>query len=268
MENMRQVSSVCRKHAIPLYFDDFDSLPASPRTLIFIKLREAGDESETPSRLRGRCSAMAGDGCTLSAKKDVLANIGGFLCTNNDALAQQREEPADFSPKGTQPIAVWQGAIWKLWTSATRKLWKKITSDIAWARLRSWEITSLSAVSQLFSSAAGMPSTLMRMLFAARSSGAVPGRSPPSCILFRRRHPFRRDRNAEVRTSRQDRPGAARHPAPRLHLEHIDYGVEVILDVWKRGEQLRGFRLSHEAPFRRHFTARFEPLPQRVPAGV
>lgn len=184
MENIRQVSSVCRKHAIPLYFDDFDSLPASPRTLIFIKLREAGDESETPSRLRGRCSAMAGDGCTLSAKKDVLANIGGFLCTNNDALAQQREEPADFSPKGTQPIAVWQGAIWKLWTSATRKLWKKITSDIAWARLRSWEITSLSAVSQLFSSAAGMPSTLMRMLFAARSSGAVPGRHARRRAVF------------------------------------------------------------------------------------
>ena len=41
---------------------------------------------------------------------------------------------------------------------------------------------------------------------------------------------------------------------------HIDYVVEIILEVWKRREQLRGLKLTYEAPFLRHFTARLEPL--------
>jgi tyrosine phenol-lyase len=41
---------------------------------------------------------------------------------------------------------------------------------------------------------------------------------------------------------------------------HIDYCVEVILEVWRRREHIRGLRLTHQAPFLRHFTARLEPL--------
>jgi tryptophanase len=41
---------------------------------------------------------------------------------------------------------------------------------------------------------------------------------------------------------------------------HIDYLVEVILDVWSRRESLRGMRLTYEAPFLRHFTAHLEPI--------
>jgi len=39
---------------------------------------------------------------------------------------------------------------------------------------------------------------------------------------------------------------------------HIDYVVEVILEVWKRRQQIRGLKLVYEAPFLRHFTARLE----------
>ena len=41
---------------------------------------------------------------------------------------------------------------------------------------------------------------------------------------------------------------------------HIDYVIEVVLEVWKRHEQIRGLQLTYEAPFLRHFTARLEPL--------
>ena len=41
---------------------------------------------------------------------------------------------------------------------------------------------------------------------------------------------------------------------------HIDYVIEVILEVWNRREQIRGMRLTYEAPFLRHFTARLEPM--------
>ena len=41
---------------------------------------------------------------------------------------------------------------------------------------------------------------------------------------------------------------------------HMDYVVEVILDVWRNRERISGLRLEYEAPFLRHFTARLEPL--------
>ena len=41
---------------------------------------------------------------------------------------------------------------------------------------------------------------------------------------------------------------------------HIDYVVEIILQVWERREQIKGMRLTYEAPFLRHFTAHLEPV--------
>jgi tryptophanase len=49
---------------------------------------------------------------------------------------------------------------------------------------------------------------------------------------------------------------------------HIDYVVEIILDVWKNRERIRGLKLSYEAPFLRHFTARLEPVEQPVVSRV
>jgi tryptophanase len=49
---------------------------------------------------------------------------------------------------------------------------------------------------------------------------------------------------------------------------HIDYVVEAILEVWRNRIQVRGLRLSYEAPFLRHFTARLEPVEEVVTARV
>jgi tryptophanase len=48
---------------------------------------------------------------------------------------------------------------------------------------------------------------------------------------------------------------------------HIDYAVEVILEVWKKREQIHGMKLTYEAPFLRHFTAKLEPEPVDAAAG-
>jgi len=49
---------------------------------------------------------------------------------------------------------------------------------------------------------------------------------------------------------------------------HIDYAVEIILEVWKKREQIQGMKLTYEAPFLRHFTAKLEPEPAEVGAAV
>ena len=87
MENARQVSAVCRRHGIPLYFDAC----RFAENAWFIKLREPGYADKTPKAIAQEMFCL-GDGCTMSAKKDGMANIGGFLCTNDDLLAQQEKD--------------------------------------------------------------------------------------------------------------------------------------------------------------------------------
>jgi tyrosine phenol-lyase len=86
MENVKAVSAVCRKHRIPLYFDACRFAENS----YFIKIREQGYEKKSPKEIAQEMFSY-GDGCTMSAKKDGMANIGGFLCTNDDALAEQEK---------------------------------------------------------------------------------------------------------------------------------------------------------------------------------
>jgi tryptophanase len=87
MQNAKAVSAVCRKHRIPLYFDAC----RFAENAYFIKLREKGYGGKTPKEIAQEMFLL-GDGCTMSAKKkDGKANIGGFLCTNNDVLAAQEK---------------------------------------------------------------------------------------------------------------------------------------------------------------------------------
>ncbi len=84
MENVRETSKLLRKHGIRLFLDATRAV----ENAYFIKMREPGYATRSiPEILREICSYT--DGCTNSAKKDSLVNIGGFLCVNDDELAEQ-----------------------------------------------------------------------------------------------------------------------------------------------------------------------------------
>src|SRR5215469_12845421 len=87
MENIRAVKEISNRHGIPLYIDAC----RFAENAYLIKLREPGYAHKTPREIAREMFSHA-DGCTMSAKKDGLANIGGFLCTNDDVLAQQEKD--------------------------------------------------------------------------------------------------------------------------------------------------------------------------------
>ena len=86
MENIKQVSKIAKKYNIPFYLDAC----RFAENAYFIKINEKG-YMDTPIKEIVQEMFSYADGCTVSAKKDAIANIGGFLCTNDDSLAQKRK---------------------------------------------------------------------------------------------------------------------------------------------------------------------------------
>ena len=84
MANIREASKICRKHGVPLFLDAC----RFAENAWFIKLREDGYADKTPFEIAREMFSYV-DGCTMSAKKDGMSNIGGFLAVNDDDLAQK-----------------------------------------------------------------------------------------------------------------------------------------------------------------------------------
>jgi tryptophanase len=86
LANIRAVHQVCREHRIPLYLDAC----RFAENAWLIKQRESGQTHRAVRDIAADMFSLA-DGCTMSAKKDGLSNIGGFLCTNDPQLYQQEK---------------------------------------------------------------------------------------------------------------------------------------------------------------------------------
>ena len=87
MDNVRGAAEICRRHGVPFYLDACRFAENS----YFIKKRSP-EHADKPLIEIARELFSWADGCTMSAKKDGMANIGGFLCTNDDAIARQERE--------------------------------------------------------------------------------------------------------------------------------------------------------------------------------
>ena len=254
MENIRHVNVVCRKHRIPLYFDAC----RFAENAYFIKLREPGFETKTPKQIAQEMFSY-GDGCTMSAKKDGMANIGGFLCTNDDLLAQQEKDLLIL----TEGYPTYGGLAGRDLEAIAVGLQEALEEDYLQYRIASTAYLG-NHISDQGVPIVQPPGGHAIYLDARAFLPHIPLEQFPGVALAVELYLEGGIRSVEI--GRLMFGPAAKMDLVRLAIprrvytqSHVDYVVEVILEVWKKRDSIRGLKLTHEAPFLRHFTARLEP---------
>ncbi len=260
MANVKAVAAVCRQHSIPLYFDAC----RFAENAYFIKLRERGYADKTPKQIAQEMFKL-GDGCTMSAKKDGMANIGGFLCTNNDILAAQQKNLLIL----TEGYPTYGGLAGRDLEAIAVGLQEALHEDY----LR-YRITSTGYLGNHIADhgvpIVQPPGGHAVYLDARAFMDHIPLEEFPGVALANALYVEGGIRSVEI--GRLMFADAAKWDLVRLAIprrvytqSHIDYVIEVILEVWKNRRQYSGLRITSEAPFLRHFTAKLEPL-SAVPA--
>ena len=201
-----------------------------------------------------------GDGCTMSAKKDGLANIGGFLCTNDDALAQQEKNLLIL----TEGFPTYGGLAGRDLAAIAVGLEEVLEEDYLRYRIVS--------TAYLGDHLAGQGVPIVQppgghavYLDARAFLPHIPCEQFPGVALAAELYLEGGIRSVEIGTLMFGE--AAKMDLVRLAIprrvytqSHIDYVVEIILEVYNRREKIRGLKLTYEPAFLRHFTARFERL--------
>src|SRR6476620_7119709 len=255
IENVRQVSALCKRHGIPLYFDACRFAENS----YLIKLRESGYESKSPKQIAQEMFRY-GDGCTMSAKKDGMANIGGFLCTNDDLLAQQEKNLLIL----TEGYPTYGGLAGRDLEAIAVGVQEALEEDYLHYRISSTAYLGNHVASQgvpIVQPPGGHAIYLDAQAFIPH----IPPDQFPGVALACELYLEGGIRSVEIGTLMF--AAAAKMDLVRLAIprrvytqSHIDYVVEVILEVWKNRDRIQGMHLTYEASFLRHFTAHLEPL--------
>jgi tryptophanase len=264
MANVRAVSAVCREHGIPLYIDAC----RFAENAYFIKLREDGYRDKTPLAIARELFSYA-DGCTMSAKKDGMANIGGLLATNDELLATKERNLLIL----TEGFPTYGGMAGRDLDAIAVGLHEALDEDYLLYR-----ITSTTYLGEHIAKA-GVPIVQPPgghaiYLDAAAFFPQIPPLQLPGQALVAELYKEAGIRAVEIGTvmfGRRNAETGRETPAPmelvrlaiprRVYTQsHIDYVVEAILEIWRRRSSVAGFRFVEQAPMLRHFTARFEEL--------
>jgi tryptophanase len=263
MQNIRETKAVCKKYGIPLFLDAC----RFAENAYFIKLREKGYENKTPLEIAQEMFSYA-DGVTMSAKKDALVNIGGFLALNDDELAMKCRNLLIV----TEGFPTYGGLAGRDLEAVAQGLLEVLDEHYLQYRIRSTEYLGERLI------AAGVPiieppGGHAIYIDAKRFTPQIPPEQYPGqsivCELYLEGG-VRAVEIGSVMFGKYDKQGKlipammelVRLAIPRrvYTQSHIDYLIEVISEVYKRRHELKGYKITYEAPMLRHFTAKFEPL--------
>jgi tyrosine phenol-lyase len=264
MTNIRAVSEIARNHGIPFYIDAC----RFAENAYFIKLREPGFASVPVAEIVREMFSYA-DGCTMSAKKDGLANIGGFLCSNNSRLAEQEKSLLIL----TEGFPTYGGMAGRDLDAVAVGLEEVLSEDYLNYRIVSTQYLG-NHLTEKGVPIVRPPGGHAIYIDAREMLPQIPPLEYPGQSLCCELYRWAGIRSVEIGSvmfGKRDPKTGVETPAAmelvrlaiprRVYTQsHIDYVVEAILEVHERRESLRGYRMTHQTPFLRHFSARFEQL--------
>jgi tryptophanase len=255
MANIRAVKEICKHHKIPVYIDAC----RFAENAYFIKLREAGYANKSPRQIACEMFSYA-DGCTMSAKKDGLANIGGFLCTNDDLLAQQEKDLLIL----TEGFPTYGGLAGRDLEAIAVGLNEALEEEYLKYRIASTAFLG-NRIAREGVPIVQPPGGHAIYIDARAFLPHIPTSQFPGIALAVELYIEGGIRSVEIGSlmfGEHARMDLVRLAIPRrvYTQSHIEYVVEVILDVWRRRDKIVGYELVHQAPFLRHFTARLKPV--------
>jgi tryptophanase len=263
IENLRGVRALCDRFNKPLFLDAC----RFAENAWFIKLREAGYSERTPKSIAQEMFGLA-DGCTMSAKKDGLSNIGGFLALNDDRWAEAARTLLIL----TEGFPTYGGLAGYDLEAIARGLEEVVDESYLRYRIRSIEYLAEKlhgAGVPILRPAGGHAIYLdARALLPQVPPLAYPGIAVVNALYLEGgvrgveigsvmfgRHPDGSERPAAMDLVRLAIPR-------RVYTQsHIDYVAEVVIAVHEKREQLGGYRIARAPAVLRHFTARFERCP-------
>ena len=263
MENIRSVSAICKKYKIPFYIDACRFAENS----YFIKIREKGYEKKSIMEIANEMFSYA-DGCTMSAKKDAFANIGGFIAMNNEdwysscknllIITEGYETYGGLAGRDMEAIA--QGLEEILDESylhyrihSTKYLGDKLTK-------MGVPILLPPGGHGIYVDAKGFLPHIPQDEFPGQSVVAELYRQGGiraveiGSVMF-----GKYDENGKTITADME---LVRLAIPRrvYTQSHIDYVAEVFEEINAGKNKIKGYKIIEEPKFLRHFTAKFEPI--------
>ncbi len=266
LENLRQVSNICRKYQVPFFLDAC----RFAENAWFIRLREPGMQNRTPKQIAQEMFSLA-DGCTMSAKKDGMSNIGGFLALNDDRLADRCREALIL----TEGFPTYGGLAGYDLEAIAVGLQEALDEDYLRYRIRSVEYLGdrLRAADIPIVRPTGGHAIYID---AKAMLPHIPVQEYPGWALSLALYLVGGVRSSEIgsvmfgmQPDGTEKPAAmelVRLAFPRrvYTQSHVDYLIEVLLWLGEHRSRIRGVRMTHCPQRLRHFTARFAPTCQTV----
>ena len=262
LANLEAVRKICDRFRKPFFLDAC----RFAENAWFIKQREPGQAHRTPREIAQAMFALA-DGCTMSAKKDGLANIGGFLAMNDGTWAEAARNILIL----TEGFPTYGGLAGYDLEAIARGLEEVVDEDYLRYRIRSIEYLAEKVA------AAGVPIVQPpgghALYIDARALlPHIPPAALPGIALVNALYLDGGIRCVEIGTLMFGRSSGGTETAAAMDLvrlaiprrvytqSHIDYVAEVVIAVARRAPELHGYRISAAPQVLRHFTARLEPF--------
>jgi tryptophanase len=263
MENLRAVREICHEHGVRFFLDAC----RFAENAWFIKIREPGYEDRTPFEIAREMFSLA-DGCTFSAKKDGLANIGGFLAMRDHGLAERCRNLLVL----TEGFPTYGGLAGYDLEAIAQGLHEVVDEEYLRYRIRA---TAYLAEKM---NAEGIPTVQPSgghavYLDAKRLLPHIPADRYPAQALAVEIYRVGGVRGVEIGSVMFGKLGEDGTEAPaamelvRLAIprrtytqSHIDYVAEVVIETAAGSSGIPGYRIVEQAPWLRHFTAKFEPI--------